>query len=142
MDWLERYYDNPDRPDVWSVNRYFNEIKVGDTVFIWKAKGSEDWRGIVAVAKVIEHPDTHIAQEILNKEKKYWKKEEYWKEAKRRPQIWYKYTKILAKPLKGDDLEKAGLGNLSILRSSRGTVFKVMDQEVKRIEELTEELSQ
>ena len=141
IEWLKKYYNDLSRPDVWSVNRYSDEIKVGDTVFIWKAKGSESWRGIVAVAKVIEHPDSHIAQEILDMEKKYWTDEKYWEEAKEKPQIWIKYTKIIVdRPLKEYELITEGLGNLSILKNPRGTVFKVTNQEGKKIEKLIEKL--
>ena len=152
VDWLKKYYcNNLSRPDVWSADRYYNEIKIGDTVFIWKAKGErcwgkddkKCWRGIIAVAKVIDRPNDRIAQEILENEKKYWTDEKYWKQAKEKPQIWIKYTKIIVDvPLKEDKLIAEGLGNLSILREiPNKTVFKVTNQEGKRIEELIEKLS-
>ncbi|HID43040.1 MAG TPA: EVE domain-containing protein [Archaeoglobaceae archaeon] len=138
IEWLKKYCNDPYQPDHWGVNRYVNKIKNGDTIFIWKAKGSENWRGIIAVAEVVDPPDENKASKILEEERDYWINKKDWGERRKLSSVWVRYRRIFPdNPLEDRELKAIeGLKDLHILRCPRGTVFKVEDQEGKTSENL------
>jgi len=58
---------NPDAETSWRVTRYENEMRVGDTVFIWRC-GPIQQRGIVAIMNIESNPQQ---MEEIELERKY-----------------------------------------------------------------------
>ena len=59
------------QPIRWLVSRYKNDIRIGDTVFLWRASGkNKAVSGAIAVCKVVTLPDLMLEDELS---RKYWK---------------------------------------------------------------------
>lgn len=52
VDWLKAY-GKPNQIDCWHISQLKEEVKPGDTAFIWKAKGSPGVSGIYAKVVVV-----------------------------------------------------------------------------------------
>jgi len=116
---LEYLEHNDLQQDFWHVDRYYDEMKCGDIVFVWKSKDSPklDNRGIYAKAKILTEPKSFFVYELehvlehdktaIDKfegmeriQKKYWVDLEKKGKVYQNPLIWVEYTKfLLDKPL-------------------------------------------
>lgn len=119
------------KKDTWLVSRFSDEIKVGDIGLIWKARFE---RGIYAVGRIVAAPQ--IMKE-LPESSKYWvDPSDRGKEALR-VIISYQLKLTLATALTGEELKRtSGLQNMTILRQSQGTNFKVKPSEWQIIRDL------
>lgn len=109
--------------ELWNLNQHWKEIRAGDRVLIWLS--GED-AGIYAIGTVMTDPclspDSPIGQN-------YWYDPEEGRKVKARVRVRYDRTFLdrpLLKPLVAAD---PSLVNLAVLRSPRGTNFRVSDDE-------------
>jgi hypothetical protein len=114
----------------WLVNLYKNEIRPGDVALIWKAG---NYSGIYAVGEIITGPDEMLD---LPDSMKYWRSEKEKTKKALRVIIQYKFRRNLTNALFKEDLIKAGLGNLSILKQPEATNFSVSPSEWQIIRDL------
>jgi len=103
--------------DTWMVAR--GDVRKGDKAIIWKAKGKESRRGIVALAEVLSDPQM---MKEFPQQMKYYKVPEREEPAKR---ILIKYSVPPGLPLWLDGDETGLLSSLSVSRATGGTVFRV-----------------
>ncbi len=103
--------------DTWIVAK--SDVRKGDKAIIWKAKGKEDRRGIVALAEVLSDPQ---AMNETPQQMKYYKVLEREEPAKR---VLIKYSVPPGLPLWLDGDETGLLSSLSVSKATGGTVFKV-----------------
>jgi predicted RNA-binding protein with PUA-like domain len=109
----------------WTVDQHKNEIRVGDRVLLWKAKGADPDGGVYAIAEVISDPD-YVATD-----NPYWVPEE--RSTMRAPRVRAKLrilSRLVDNPIRRSNLRRdPRLANLSIFRQSQGTNFPVTAQE-------------
>ena len=113
----------------WSVNQYRKEISKGDMGMIWMS-GKE--AGIYAITEIMNDPKMMTEPEA---ERKYWIDSA--NEEGERIRVRMKILKnLLHAPLTKEILKLNDLGNISILRQTRGTNFPVTQEEWIKIKEL------
>jgi hypothetical protein len=125
------------QPDTWTVDRYADEIHLGDVAFIWlsEEKGKEN-RGIYAMATVMSLPDMERQLQlddpnVLDKEQ--------WARLNTLPKLDVIYIKLLVdNPLLADDLKSGDLGTLQILQMPQWGVYKLAEEEGQKIRLLVE----
>jgi hypothetical protein len=114
--------------DVWTVGQ--SEVMVGDRVLIWQTLDSEGHRGVIAIGDVLANPELRT-----DLENPYWRVPEDGQELERRVPVRYLPTSGL--PLWLDDpRHSAVLGELSVAKARRGTVFKVTPDQWERLARL------
>jgi hypothetical protein len=119
------------KKDTWLISRFGDEIKVGDIGLIWKARFE---RGIYAVGRIITAP--RMMKELPESTKYWTSASDRGKEAMR-VVISYQLKLTLATALTSDELIKIpGLQNMTILRQSQGTNFRVKPSEWQIIRDL------
>ncbi|MGA2385184.1 MAG: EVE domain-containing protein [Candidatus Bathyarchaeia archaeon] len=119
------------KEDTWLVNRFSDEIRVGDIGLIWKARFE---RGIYAIGRIISAP--RMMKESPESTKYWASVSDRGKEALR-VVINYQLKLTLVTALTSKELRKIpGLQNMTIFRQSQGTNFKVTSSEWKIISDL------
>jgi hypothetical protein len=119
------------KKDTWLVNRFSDEIRVGDIGLIWKARFE---RGIYAVGRIISAPKM---MKELPESTKYWTSASDRSKEALRVVINYQLKLTLATALTRNELSKIpGLQNMTILRQSQGTNFRVRPSEWQIISDL------
>jgi 5-methylcytosine-specific restriction protein B len=113
----------------WLVNRYKDEIKIGDRVFLWRS-GKD--AGIIARATVLSEPNlTAISEEELS----FAVEPEKFEGPQTRVRL--RIEAIVRPTLLRDDLKAdPRLSKLSIVHFSQGTNFEVTQEEAAAIDEL------
>jgi hypothetical protein len=111
--------------DYWTVKH--SNVRRGDRVAIWKAKGTDDKRGIVAFAEVLTDPE--VMEEPPDRRK-------YWVDGKsqglaRRVRI--QYVQPPAVPLWLNDNGASILSEISVSRATGGGVFKIEPDQWRRL---------
>ncbi|MBP5973093.1 EVE domain-containing protein [Brasilonema sp. CT11] len=114
----------------WPLNRYTEDISVGDEVIIW-VSGKES--GIYAFGEIIE--PVKIFEEVSDED--YWINQDLMSNLRTQPGPCIRFTtKLLDQPLLRKELKQDPiLKNLSVIRINRGSIFKVTPEEWKRIHE-------
>ncbi len=114
----------------WPLNRYTEDISVGDEVIIW-VSGKES--GIYAFGEIIE--PVKIFEEVSDKD--YWINRDLMNNLRTQPGPCIHFTtKLLDQPLLRKELKQDPiLKNLSVIRINRGSIFKVTPEEWKRVHE-------
>jgi len=127
---------------LWRVVRYADEIRIGDSVYIWKSQGSEkDSAGIVAECEVVEQPRPQLDDPIAMP---------FWKAGSENREAVAVCTRLKLlrvankrQVLKRDWLrDDSALQNLLILRQAAGTNFPVADAEAGRLRILWSKIGQ
>jgi hypothetical protein len=103
--------------DLWTVKR--GDLHVGDRVAIWKAKGSSEHRGVIALGEVISEPDL-LAEEP--EALPYWLSTESL-EPKRRVRV--RYVRPSRAPLWLENDTAGVISTLSVSRATGGGVFRI-----------------
>ena len=106
----------------WTVKKA--DVRKGDRVLIWKAKGHESDRGIVALADVVSDPI-----EMSDTGDKHWVDAEDARRIERRVHV--RYDVPVALPLW--ESADSFLSTLSVARATGGTVFKITPSQWQRI---------
>ena len=106
-----------------------SDLSVGDRVVVWKARGSERRRGIVALGTVLTEP-----QPRADADNQYWLQPERGREIKQRVLVRYELADRL--PLWADEPGNEDLRALSVARSRGRSVFRVTAAQWARIAEL------
>lgn len=146
FDLLSYLRSHSDKPDRWTVSvpQYERQTEVGDMVFVWKAKGSEDTRGIYAKGEVTARPGENAG--FPDYGAPYWKKHKAAEEQKRRlkglPWMDVRYRKtFLDNPLlDSNPVARRELQGLLILRMPRRGIYKLTTEQAKTIQALLGEL--
>lgn len=127
----EALWNDSLKNDTWLVSRFSDEMKIGDIGLIWKARFE---RGIYAIGRIIEAP--RMMKE-LPESTQYWvSPSDRGKEALR-VVINYQLRLTLANALTSGELSRiSGLQNMTVLRQSQGTNFKVKPSEWQIISNL------
>lgn len=97
--------------DWWTTRE--KDIRAGDRVVIWKTKGKDAWRGVVALGEVMSNPELSTSEES-----EFWKTES---EVRCAPRVRVRYMRGAGLPLKLED--DAMLSELNVARANGGTVF-------------------
>jgi len=113
--------------DSWTVPR--SDVRTGDRAIIWKAKGNDLHRGIVALVEILTDP---IPAKARNGE--YWVDQQKANKQIDRVQVRYLVPSIL--PLWEDQGDLSILKELSVARATGGTVFHVTPDQWDTIMEL------
>ncbi|HET8845416.1 MAG TPA: EVE domain-containing protein, partial [Ktedonobacteraceae bacterium] len=114
--------------DSWTVPR--GDVRAGDRAIIWKAKGNDSQRGIVALAEVLTDPVP-----TRNRNGEHWVDQQRANEYINRVQVrYYLVPSIL--PLWGDRADASILKELSVARATGGTIFHVTPDQWNAIMEL------
>ncbi|WP_224961812.1 EVE domain-containing protein [Geomonas subterranea] len=103
--------------DRWRVGGH--DVKKGDRCIIWKAKGTEQDRGIVAMGEVLSDPD--MLPQLLEQEKF----DHTADKAAPKMRVNVKYTVPLGLPIWLSDDSSGVLSSLSVSRATGGSIFKV-----------------
>lgn len=129
-------------PDWWNVRfrKYFEEIEIGNIIFVWKAKGSENQRGIYAKAKVIAVPGKEQTNQRWLEFIKNPVEKEKWLE---QPYVDVIYLKlILDTPLLDNELKERGFGDLPLVDTKRGMyrngIYKIDEKAGQNIEAIVD----
>lgn len=101
--------------DSWTVPH--RNVRVGDRAIIWKAKGNNRHRGIIALAEVLTNPKPRIAPDP-----DYWVDQNAANEVVDRVMVRY-FPLVL--PLWEDETDLQLLKELSVARAPGGTIFHV-----------------
>ena len=123
------------KPDKFAVSLFQDRIDCGDVVFVWKAKGSEEKRGIYAMGKVTARAGEGAA---FSYGEVYWRNEA----ERRRLEDWPWWIDVeykgwfLDNPLLDSELVANGLGGLLILKMRRRGVYELTQQEGETIQTL------
>lgn len=140
LDWLRDFNWLRDERlvDCWNISWYANEVKPGDTVFIWKSKAKSNVRGIYAKGSLELVPKRFP---LVDKEEGYFVGERGKAEMRRLdnlPEIAVRYTDLyLDKPLLSHTIEGIlELQGLTILKSWRRGIFRVEVEQGRIIESL------
>jgi hypothetical protein len=104
------------RYDSWTVPG--RNVHAGDRAIIWKAKGRELHRGIVAFAEVLTDPVVRVSSNA-----KYWVTPDEANKPVERVNVCYYVPSVL--PLWIDGMASSVLEMLSVARATGGTVFHV-----------------
>jgi hypothetical protein len=109
--------------DVWEVNRYKDQIHVGDICLIWMS-GKES--GIYAVGDITSNPEFIVDSPISTK---YWVYAE--DKSQVRLRVKYKYRlKLVNNPIMREELKNIPeLQNMDIFKQPQGTNFRVTSEE-------------
>ena len=119
----------------WLVNQHKKEISKGDIGIVWLS-GKE--AGIYAITEIVTNP---IMTTEPDAERKYWT-DAADKEGERL-RVKMKILKtMLNAPLLKETLKSNGLNNLSVLRQTRGTNFRLTAEEWVKIKQLIQEEEQ
>lgn len=102
--------------DCWNVPR--GDIQTGDRVIIWKAKGNDQHRGIIALAEVLTDPTP-----MVDPNRDYWVNQQTADEIIDRVRVRYWIPSAL--PLWEDLPDFPILKDLSVARATGGTIFYV-----------------
>ena len=124
--------------DTWGISRFINEVERGDIAFIWltKYKG-EETRGIYAMAKITGLPDEK--RKRFDWEGQYWIDKGEMERLNSLPRLELQYIKFMIdRPLLVDGLEAAGLEGLLILRMHQRGIYKLAEEEAKKIKRMIE----
>jgi len=124
--------------DTWGISLFINEVERGDIAFIWltKYKGKER-RGIYAMAKITGLPDEK--RKRFDWEGQYWIDKGEMKRLNSLPRLELQYIKFMIdRPLLVDGLEAAGLEGLLILRMPQRGIYKLAEEEAKKIKRVIE----
>lgn len=131
---LDRYFGAGFDRVTWSVKRHGSEMRPGDVVYFWRAKGkNKDIRGIVASAvidsDVWEGPDHPEAISL-------YKEEHRAAATAAAPRVWLRLDKVATKKevikadwLKGDPV----CSDLLVLRQRTGTNYRVPEHHAARL---------
>ncbi|GHO56091.1 EVE domain-containing protein [Ktedonobacter robiniae] len=103
--------------DSWTTKR--SKVRAGDRAIIWKAKGKDQHRGIVALAEVLTDPIPAKARNGWQ----YWVDQQKANEQVDRVQVRYYVPSIL--PLWDDRTDVPILKELTAFRATGGSVFRV-----------------
>ena len=115
----------------WLVNRYRDEIHVGDIGLIWKARQRS---GIYAVGEIMSEPQVMYD---LEESRKYWKYESDRNKKALRVKVHYKLRLKLTNALLSKELGAIPeLRNMEIFRQPEGTNFRVKASEWQIISDL------
>jgi len=131
---MPRYWSLTANPKVYNVRKaladgerefYWTSKKAkmgpGDGVVIWKAKGKEETRGVVALGEVLEPP---VEMELPD--------DEYWTfpmEKGREPRVKIRVVLPPSLPLWVENDTSGVLRSLAVSRATGGTVHKVTSQQ-------------
>lgn len=103
--------------DLWTVKR--GDVRAGDRVALWKAKGSGAHRGVVALGEVLTDPiDLDDEPEALK----------YWRDGTgpgRQRRVRVRYVRPPKAPLWLENNETGALGTLSVARATGGGVYRI-----------------
>lgn len=114
--------------DSWTVPH--RDVRAGDRAIIWKARGNDSQRGIVALAEILTDP---IPAKARNGE--YWVDQQRANQQVDRVQVhYYQIPSIL--PLWDDRTDVPFLKDLSAARATGGTVFHVTSDQWDTLMEL------
>jgi hypothetical protein len=111
--------------DEWLVHR--SDVKSGDRVAIWQAKGRGKQRGIVALGEVLTNPTTMLPQP---EHQKYYL-DPMLMTAERRAVVRYILPPDV--PLWLEDDKSGTLDGLSVARATGGTVFKILPDQWQKL---------
>lgn len=113
----------------WKVSRYRGNIHAGDIGLIWLAG---EHAGIYAVTQILSNPDFQSETEA---ERRYWLRDaEDLTELRVKMKL---ITNLAGNPITRDEIKRvSGLEELSIIKSPKGTNFKVSADEWQLIGEL------
>lgn len=134
-----QYYDLADRlrqakigdEDVWTVNRYGDRMRAGDPVLLWLS-GEE--AGIYAVGELLGPP---VEQTYAPGEAPAWITRENADQAITVNQVPFRYTQILAEPLKRTSLlAHPVISQMQVVVAPPGTNFAVTAEEWQALQEL------
>jgi len=133
---VDAYLANSSGEIVWAVNQHASDISVGDSVFLWRAKGRDASRvsGVIAECKVIEpvadQPDDPESQR-------------YWNDPNDATSIASRVRLRLERVAKSKEVLKkqwleddSVLAELLILRRPTGTNFTVSERQAERLFDL------
>jgi hypothetical protein len=127
----EALCDESLKEDTWLVSHYSNEIHIGDTGLIWKARKAS---GIYAVGTIISNPQV---MSELPESGKYWIDKTDRGKKILRVLIRYKLKLKLTNALFSKDLKKIPeLRDMQIFKQSQGTNFRVGPSQWQVIKEL------
>jgi hypothetical protein len=112
--------------DTWTTKNH--DVRSGDRVIIWKAKGKDPVRGIVAFAEVISDPEITISAH-----REYWGKPE---EIKSEPSVRIRYVLTPLLPLWVGESDDDVLLSLTVSRATGGSVFHVSNEQWETIVDL------
>ena len=113
----------------WVVNQHKDEIKSGDTAYIWQSGPNA---GIVAASEILNQPKTMPMEEL---EKPFIKLPEWFKEEALRVPI--RIDRVLKEPLLKETLIKhPTLSAISILKAPQGSNFALTAEQAASLKEL------
>jgi Protein NO VEIN, C-terminal/EVE domain len=112
--------------DDWTVLK--SDVKAGDRVAIWKAKGRTGHRGIVALGEVLTDPGLRTP---LPASRKFCLDVTLVETAQRR--VILKYVVPPNAPLWLEEDKSGLLGSLSVARATGGTVFKIRSEQWQKL---------
>lgn len=124
----------------WLASRHTNKIEEEDIAFVWKAQGNDKWRGIIAREQVCCKPSKEI--KFLARENPYWIDMREKKRMEAKHLFRCKTTKSFpdAPLLKEKISEIDGLKKRSFLDHFRGCVFRLDQEDGKKIDELINDI--
>lgn len=105
--------------DPWTIKG--RPLAMGDWVLIWKARGGDETRGVVAFGEVLSDPELMTATEASDAT--YWAHLPVPDIAEER--VWIRYVTAPHLPLWVDGPADAVLRDLSVERARGGTVFRI-----------------
>lgn len=111
--------------DLWTVKR--GDLRAGDRVAIWKAKGSGDRRGVVALGEVLTDP-AELDEEPASLP--------YWIDGANTPRqrrVRIRYVRPPRAPLWLEENPSGVLGDLSVARATGGGVYRIEPEQWKRL---------
>jgi hypothetical protein len=115
-----------ERPeDTWVTTG--KEIHAGDHAMIWRGRGRDGRRGVVAFAEVIDEP-----ADLDDSANPHWAEAQ---EPKVEPRVLVRYVLPVGLPLWLEEHEDV-LGRLSVARAKGGTVFNVTEEQWNAVVEL------
>jgi hypothetical protein len=112
--------------NVWTASR--GDIREGDGVAIWRSRGQDGKRGVLALGVVLSGPDEIEAPEELAA---YWIEPPAEKVTRR---VWVRTTRPLRGPLWMDDSAGAILAGLSVSRATGGGVYQITEEQWSALE--------
>ncbi len=141
------YYREGD-DDWWGISRYFKIIEPGESAYVWQ---SIDYRfstgikprGIYARATITSVPLHHTAlsqariDELKKRDAGAWQDPEMERHQKMKQTVLIRYDLSIAlAPLTAEELQRAGLGNIGVLRFPHADIYRLTDREARQIESL------
>jgi hypothetical protein len=110
--------------DLWTTKG--KDVRAGDRIIIWKYKGSDAYRGVVALGEVIADPDIQP-----DNENRYWIKDSESELMEERVEV--RYVLPPGVPLWMTSNPDDPLRRLSVSRAAGGTVFYVTEPQWKAV---------